>query len=316
MCIGIEPNGTKNSNMELTLLCIVIMFIMLNVNVVTAETMADVSSLYTHLLTGYDARVRPTADDQHQAINMTLTFSLNFIKTVDVTTGEFTVMGSVTTQWNDPRMAWTPSMRGGAYSITLPRHTVWTPEFTVIKSFDTSDSLGHPKYNVQFVYDGTAVWTFDDKLRAVCNYDVSDYPFDVQTCAVALSPVGMTSSQLRLIIATSTADVTDLVESDAWEYVSSSVTVVDIEVQLPPNTYPIPKVSICITVVLLVSSVICILTILNRRFNTRCQREHGPKHPKHTWTYEVTDEEKHTNVTVLPSKEATEGSKCEANCDL
>ncbi|XP_021366518.1 neuronal acetylcholine receptor subunit alpha-10-like [Mizuhopecten yessoensis] len=231
--------------------------------------MADVSSLYTHLLTGYDARVRPTADDQHQAINMTLTFSLNFIKTVDVTTGEFTVMGSVTTQWNDPRMAWTPSMRGGAYSITLPRHTVWTPEFTVIKSFDTSDSLGHPKYNVQFVYDGTAVWTFDDKLRAVCNYDVSDYPFDVQTCAVALSPVGMTSSQLRLIIATSTADVTDLVESDAWE-----------------------------------------------RFNTRCQREHGPKHPKHTWTYEVTDEEKHTNVTVLPSKEATEGSKCEANCDL
>lgn len=57
------------------------------------------------------------------------------------------------------------------------------------------ERLGH--YLVDYQYTGVALWAPADVLSATCNIDITNYPFDTQTCKIFLTQWGSSVNEYQ-----------------------------------------------------------------------------------------------------------------------
>lgn len=112
---------------------------------VRGQTPQQVKGLVDSLMTNYDKRIRPVAD---QSLPVILDVSLNLISIIgtDEVNEKLETSGYLTIQWEDSLLTWDPSANDEVYRIFLPQVCealkknipfIFISNQTVFKDFET-----------------------------------------------------------------------------------------------------------------------------------------------------------------------------------
>ncbi|KAK7502267.1 hypothetical protein BaRGS_00006631 [Batillaria attramentaria] len=127
--------------------------------------------LYFHIL-----------DDHHYVKHLRPAASNNDSVLVDVEVALTAVNGL---SWQDPRLKWNLTDFGGVKEVSVPASQLWTPHLHLLAtSRGTFEVLDGKHAMVR--HDGSVTWLCDVMVRALCAVDLSDFPFDAQTCSMEL----------------------------------------------------------------------------------------------------------------------------------
>ncbi|KAJ8307692.1 LOW QUALITY PROTEIN: hypothetical protein KUTeg_014757 [Tegillarca granosa] len=139
--------------------------------------------LINNLTTGRNPNARPSMDPL-QAINISLTLSLNSIVNVNEVTGTLTTRITLQIRWLDFSLAWNISTFKGISKIQMKTSDVWTPDLVIFNSL-TSSPLD--KEN-SVTNNGFVSWTPNFLLDTSCKISVAKFPFDSQICEIQVGP--------------------------------------------------------------------------------------------------------------------------------
>nr|XP_022316186.1 acetylcholine receptor subunit alpha-like [Crassostrea virginica] len=105
---------------------------------------------------------------------------------------------------------------------------VWKPPITVFNSVNALHAIGDSNYyvRIQVMNSGAEAemeWFPGIVTRTACNVDVSNYPWDIQQCAVQFTPWGYRPAEIDFNLTTQKVDTSKFQGSDTWEIRSSFV---------------------------------------------------------------------------------------------
>ncbi|XP_063410515.1 acetylcholine receptor subunit alpha-1-A-like [Mytilus trossulus] len=168
------------------------------IELIYAQSHADVKRLHTDLFTDYKKEIIPTAD-QSKPLVIGVTFfiaSFNSFNEVDET---ISLTGAVEMNWTDPALIWDPTLYGNANSTTINPKDLWLPQIYLTNSVDSMNPVGDDsKVFPTIGYTGNVFYSHGGILKAKCPTDISKFPFDSQTCTLELMTWGFLESQLFL----------------------------------------------------------------------------------------------------------------------
>lgn len=148
----------------------------------------DIENLYNNLILGGTIpellkNIRPSVHTK-----VTGSLSLLSISGLDEISGTFSVMVTLTLQWNDDRLSWDPSKYKDLKSLLVPLSKIWTPSIIMRNSATKVKTLGLENNVVTVHYDGNVQLNIGDFLETICSFDVTHFPFDRQTCDLLFIP--------------------------------------------------------------------------------------------------------------------------------
>uniref|UniRef100_A0A224Z042 Nicotinic acetylcholine receptor invertebrate n=1 Tax=Rhipicephalus zambeziensis TaxID=60191 RepID=A0A224Z042_9ACAR len=86
--------------------------------------------------------------------------------------------------WKDKRVGWDPKNYGGVDSVFLNSTEIWTPSIIELSPLE----LGRPRdAMVSLTSAGEATWCPLYSISAICEADMSDFPFDRHKCSAAFT---------------------------------------------------------------------------------------------------------------------------------
>ncbi|XP_055332702.1 acetylcholine receptor subunit alpha-1-A-like [Paramacrobiotus metropolitanus] len=162
---------------------------------------AQEKRLKSTLLSGYDPLSRPI-ENFTDSIDVSLSFSLLHLLSVDEIKQSFTVQGHLKLKWRDSRLTWDPSLFSEIPLVSMPASKIWHPGITVVNTAIASEQFllpGNPT-PVMIRNTGTIVWTPRVEITALCNMDVKDFPADVHNCSVIFGPWLQDSASVNISI--------------------------------------------------------------------------------------------------------------------
>ena len=166
-------------------------------NVSINASYSSVAKLYEDVLSGYDKRVRPRAN-QSEALNVIFLFEIISITEFDTASQKLSILGLFYFQWNDEILAWNPYNYGGIRSAKFPRKEVWSPTMIISKAFDGNGNIGDKMDVITYSFSGDATWAPEGIYDVICDVTTKFYPFDTQSCAMTLYVSDTPSSEVSL----------------------------------------------------------------------------------------------------------------------
>ncbi|OWF41597.1 Ligand-gated ion channel 4 [Mizuhopecten yessoensis] len=191
---------------------------------------SEVENLYAYLLPSaasstYYKYIRPDVD-QSYATNVTTDLHVTSLREVDEMTGRFTVVTFLNIYWKDERLSWSPSSYGDIREIEFPQSEVWKPALTLANPFSLLKPLGSDGNLVRYTNNGDATWYVGDVMQALCDIEVTQYPFDKQVCPLYFRIWGYEGSDLTLTPSTNDVGFTYYVENSEWDITKTEKEVV------------------------------------------------------------------------------------------
>ncbi|XP_060600782.1 neuronal acetylcholine receptor subunit alpha-3-like [Ruditapes philippinarum] len=171
-----------------------LVLLLLVVQVHHGQTMDDAAMLHKTLLADYNKHIRPSVD-QSKPVIVNVTFDLVPVREVDEIMGKISLVGALWLIWKEPRMLWNP------FAYSQPTKAV---------------GADHYWYPVRIYYDGTAVWTPIDVVTTTCTFDITYYPFAVQTCEISFMPYGAFVNEIYLHAAEKEVSRRYFTENGEW----------------------------------------------------------------------------------------------------
>ncbi len=143
------------------------------------------NTLVTNLLKNYSRTVRPDV-----TVDISVTFQLKKIISLDEKNQILSTTSFISQEWSDPRLSWNPALNHNIDVIMVSLKNIWLPDTMIINS---ASGDGYLKLNGDFGYcsifnDGLVYFISPAiALQTRCALEMSDYPFDEQTCNIRLS---------------------------------------------------------------------------------------------------------------------------------
>lgn len=95
-------------------------------------------------------------------------------------------------------MNWNPYNFDGITQIDLPSSQVWLPDITL---YNTLGSFELKASSVMVTYKGLVKWQPKTVTKSFCLIEVSNYPFDIQTCNLTFGSWTLDETQLLITLA-------------------------------------------------------------------------------------------------------------------
>ncbi|XP_061162283.1 neuronal acetylcholine receptor subunit alpha-5-like [Saccostrea echinata] len=178
------------------------------------------SAIFNSSTSQYLTEVRPEA---HTVIRGTL--HLLSIAGLDEITGTFSTIISLSLTWNDERLSWNPASHALIKNITVKHNKIWTPSIIARNPVKKITKLGLQESSVVLYNEGTVLLTIDDYLETVCSFDVTHFPFDVQTCSIIFMPWIYRSHEVDFQQTQDDVELSFYSENGMWEILGSETTV-------------------------------------------------------------------------------------------
>ncbi|CAC5375491.1 CHRNB1 [Mytilus coruscus] len=172
--------------------------------------------------------IRPIHDIK-ESTKVNLSFSLISIKEFDEVTGKFSVIGMFNINWQDNRMIWNKTEYGNIHSMIFGQNDVWKPNLFLGNAFDDMSAIGEDFMTVRYYNNGTAIWTPLDMTITSCSADVTHFPFDQQTCAIHLIPVGTLQEEIVMHSEIDHAILTLYTEHEIWQLKKTTAMVSNVD---------------------------------------------------------------------------------------
>ena len=146
---------------------------------VTSSYRKSEKKLHRDLLQDYNSNVRPM-----QITFVSLTYYFLGLKEFDDRNGHISISGTFWFLWSDQDLSWNSSEYNGIDLIHLRKDTIWTPTFTLYNPYYEIEEVGHnhPKEFVSVYNSGHVNYSPGSVIDAVCQADVTYFPFDNQIC--------------------------------------------------------------------------------------------------------------------------------------
>ena len=160
-----------------------VLFVVILPATATQPTDSDVRALYTHLLDGYDTRIRPTTN-QSKAVVVSVYFALTNILDFQTASQKFDVLGYFFFTWTDEFLKWNISQYSGVGVMKIPQSQIWTPTIIISKIYDGESKVGHVSDRVAVTWDGSVTWQPEGTYHIICEVQITFYPFDQQICVL------------------------------------------------------------------------------------------------------------------------------------
>ncbi|XP_015785066.1 neuronal acetylcholine receptor subunit alpha-7-like [Tetranychus urticae] len=161
-----------------------ILFILISciLTVYCQDQQSSLKALRGDLLKNYDRYSRPVKQAS-TTINVTFQFGIQQILDLDMTSQTFHVDGNIILTWKDEFLVWDPSKYNGIKKVMFDFHEIWTPDiipYNTAAGMSTFASDAHSTLSVD--YRGRVFALLPSNIVVSCITDLTDYPFDGQTC--------------------------------------------------------------------------------------------------------------------------------------
>ena len=169
------------------MLFLTVILFLISINISTCQmlnfTLTD-QILTTILLTEYNKEIRPAL-----YLNVTVDFAGFEILQIDEAKQIMKTSFIIGQSWNDPRLAWKPTIFNNLTNIRLNLKRIWKPDTIIYNSASGNGFLpiNKPFSNAYGNSDGQV--KFNTKVLSIktnCHLNVMNYPFDNQTCEIRL----------------------------------------------------------------------------------------------------------------------------------
>ncbi|XP_075246821.1 neuronal acetylcholine receptor subunit alpha-5-like [Convolutriloba macropyga] len=178
--------------------------------------------LQRSLIEGYNRRARPVKSFA-STVNMTFGASLYQLVEFNAKAETMTTLIWQRLQWKDEMLSWNPDDYDGIdvlrYSIT----DLWVPDILPYNEVGIFDPSKYHKVIPLWVeYDGSVHWTSPLTMTTTCTMDVTNFPFDSQTCMISLGSWQYTADQVDIYCSEDSFDLASYAQHTQWELQSEN----------------------------------------------------------------------------------------------
>ncbi|CAH2004715.1 unnamed protein product [Acanthoscelides obtectus] len=196
----------------------------------------------------YDNSVRPVANHQNSTA-VSFRLILKFF-TFDIHNSIISFDAWMPVHWKDEHLTWNPADHEDIKTLHLHTSEIWTPDLSVYNRADQSDEpsvIGYSSMKCAVTYDGSVLCVPPIHIDALCNPDLSKYPFDSHNCTLNFGSWVYKGEEVDIKLVNKVVNDDDLVSDGEWT-VQSFHTVRNSGVYkcCPNSTYP--SVSITFTI--------------------------------------------------------------------
>lgn len=203
---------------------LVLLLMTLNYLGVESYGVSHQTKLNTNLLNGYDRRVRP--GDGNTPTQIGLTFLAVSLKEFSESGGKIALAGAFRLVWKDTRLEWNPASYGNDLKGTvLYIKDIWVPKLVNMNSYGSIKMLGVSEMMCEISNAGDVSLILPDMYESTCDADVTNYPFDSQTCSLQFYIPGYYIDDINLEASASSFDMILFEENGLWKITNTSITV-------------------------------------------------------------------------------------------
>ncbi|XP_046542525.1 neuronal acetylcholine receptor subunit beta-3-like [Haliotis rubra] len=168
------------------------------------------------LQSGYVREARPVTS-ANSTVDVTMYPVLLSINNINEADNTLTSTLILLQQWVDIRLKWNASDYGGVTSVKLPSMRLWLPDIVPFNAAPTA--VSDPVYEelVDVSNDGTVRWGPLIVVSSKCPLDVTNFPFDTQSCTVVFGSWLHTRQQMDMRFYTEGAKEMDISISESFQ---------------------------------------------------------------------------------------------------
>jgi hypothetical protein len=146
---------------------------------------------------GYNTANIPVLSSADLPIQVNASITFNSVVSVDQINGIVTVAVFVDLYWRDAYLTWNGSLTSSEVLgiILINQNQIWTPDFILFNS--QSSSAGSLNPAGAYIYpDGSIWWSRQGILAFNCNFNLDDFPYDLQYCGMIFGSFNYGTNQL------------------------------------------------------------------------------------------------------------------------
>lgn len=102
--------------------------------------------------------------------------------------------------WRDMSLKWNPKNYDNLNRVVGNPERIWTPPIEILNVDELANFGLITTFSCTISYDGDVQMSIKQRVKTACSQDPSNYPFDVQQCAIEFSAPGLSSEFLKLDI--------------------------------------------------------------------------------------------------------------------
>ncbi|XP_046578301.1 acetylcholine receptor subunit beta-like [Haliotis rubra] len=160
-----------------------------------SATIDDLHRLRHHLFSNYTSDVRPLPN-QSQPLVIDVDFQFIRIHHIDNTQKEFSIRGILSLAWKDEFLSWKSAEFGGLRHYHPKKGEIWTPSFINGDGVGNQDVMETITRRVLYK-NGSVVVRVPGYFSTFCNFDMTYFPFDSQTCNIRLNSLDYFAEELE-----------------------------------------------------------------------------------------------------------------------
>lgn len=184
-------------------------------------------ALMAALFGGYSKDARPPPSNQPTDVHIEML--LVSIEDVEERLLTITVAGIILVTWTDERLTWNSSALDGLDRLVVSANSIWKPDFALMEAVgDVFNSAFYSKYyGLTVLSTGNVTWTMQGSIPVRCDFNLTYYPFDTQTCRFRYESLNYPSYLLRIFTDTNTIDLSQYHENSEFAIMSTSAITED-----------------------------------------------------------------------------------------
>ena len=168
-------------------------------------------------------KVRPVVDKTSR-IQVTLNLMLIAINTIQEQQQLFHAHVWVELAWTDCSLMWDPSQYEGTDVLLMDLKNLWRPDLCFMNDV-SDDKCVKVKDDDTVLVDsnGNVRWWFAREIKAHCDISINKYPFDEQTCGIAIGKHYWTDEKVELRPKVPYVSMKNYKPNGEWNILNSSI---------------------------------------------------------------------------------------------
>ncbi|XP_046578324.1 neuronal acetylcholine receptor subunit alpha-3-like [Haliotis rubra] len=159
-----------------------------------SASLDDLHRLRHHLFTNYTPDVRPLLNQSHPLV-VDVNFQFMRIHHIDNTQKEFSIRGMLYLTWKDYFLMWKSADFGDLRHYHPKQGEIWTPSILNEDGVGNQDVMETTTRRVLYK-NGSVVVRVPGYFSTFCNFDMTNFPFDSQTCNIRLNALDYFAEEL------------------------------------------------------------------------------------------------------------------------
>ncbi|XP_048776712.1 neuronal acetylcholine receptor subunit alpha-2-like [Ostrea edulis] len=171
----------------------------------------------------YNPNVRPTLEYRNAIL---VNVSINLVALHSLIERSQTLRTTVwiDLEWTDVHLAWNESEYDHINSIVVPQDKIWIPDICVANEVSNDKCLLKSEEGKALLENtGKVTLWWNKEVHTRCDVDISQYPFDRQTCSITIGTWYSEDEKIKLKNKFEKIDLSNYVYSEEWDIFNRTI---------------------------------------------------------------------------------------------